>query len=200
MGNNEERVEIIGFHGTDVISCKKILGNGCSFKESKKETEWAGTGIYFFISEKDKKAYNDAHKWATDIKKIPNKNVSVIKANIRINKNKILDLREELTFEIFHEYKDSMFQKAIEVAREKKQKLKKDSINGRRLDTKAINRFCEEMRMHAVIVQRYINFKKNSKDNIEHLYDDYASSIPNCTIFCLRNQSFIIKKECIKNE
>lgn len=75
MGNNEERVEIIGFHGTDATSCKKILEKGGCFKESNKEIEWAGTGIYFFTEENEylQEAYSNARKWAVKRKNISEK-------------------------------------------------------------------------------------------------------------------------------
>ena len=196
MGNNEERVEIIGFHGTDATSCKKILEKGGYFKERNKEIEWAGTGIYFFTEENEylQEAYSNARKWAVKRKNISEKNVRIIKTHIFILKRLIFDLRLTKLQLVFQKYRDGFFKRAQEKAKNEKKELTKSQKNGKIIDTCVINKICAKYGYHAVIMQAYINFEKDCNKE-DDPYKFYQSIIPNCTIFCLRNQRYIIKKE-----
>lgn len=57
------------YHGTSIENKGEILKNK-KFYLSSGASEWAGSGIYFFIDEDDNIAVNNAKKWAEYIKDI----------------------------------------------------------------------------------------------------------------------------------
>lgn len=196
--NNSESTKIIGFHGTDAKSCKNILRKGGNFYISNREDEWAGTGVYFFIEETgyQMQAYENAYNWSKKVKKVEPNNVRVIQANMSIDSNQIFDLRKREAKKLFHAYRNLAHKKLSESAQNENRDIKKTKGNGRVIDCKTINKICAKLKFQAVIVQQYINFTKYDYDNCYN----YPSSIPNCSVLSLRNQTYITDKKEVKKE
>lgn len=84
--------QFLGYHGTSLMAANDIVKNG--FKVNKKRDDhWLGQGIYFFNED-----IEQAEKWASN--RYKNKKSAVIEADIRIPREKVLDLhtREGLKY------------------------------------------------------------------------------------------------------
>ena len=135
--------------------------------------------------------------WGEKIKRIPREKISIIKATILLDEANILDLRNEEFQQLFHEYRDKTYKKLVEGAKENNKKLKDSEKNGRIIDCTTINMLCKKMNFYAVIVRRYINFKKGED---KEFYSNYTSQSPNCSILSLRNQTYITNKEDVTHD
>lgn len=89
-------LKIVGFHGTSFDSAKEIIkGN---FEISTGDTEWIGDGAYFFIEGISKTPHEQAELWAIaqawDAKtnSYRHNEVSVIKSDIYVEEDRLLDL------------------------------------------------------------------------------------------------------------
>jgi hypothetical protein len=85
------------YHGTSKTNAKNILNRG--FNKSKGDRHWLGDGIYFFedeihayhwILEKYVKKNNNIHPY--DLRKSVFKDYKILRASIKIDKNRIFDL------------------------------------------------------------------------------------------------------------
>lgn len=66
------------YHGTHLSAAQSILSKH-HFWASESDKEWAGHGIYFFLDDDPRTAYNHAFKWAKYIRRA--ENPAVLKAN-----------------------------------------------------------------------------------------------------------------------
>ena len=71
------------YHGTSIENKDEILKNR-KFNLSSGASEWAGSGIYFFIDEDDNIAESNARKWAEYIKNIKNPYIAVVIVNLKV--------------------------------------------------------------------------------------------------------------------
>ena len=174
---------LIGYHGTSRESAKAIVKTNC-FHKSQQDNEWAGSGIYFFIDGYTcSSAANNASQYATKVKRLCD--VVVLKVDINTAGLRIFDLTnpydqqkftkcfELLWNEAFHRFGDVGL-KAVKAYRHHV------------LECRAINEICTCMGYEAVIRSDFINF--NQTCNHSHPY----STIPNCTMFCLRSDKYIL--------
>ncbi|RKS02884.1 hypothetical protein [Flavobacterium sp. 102] len=87
---------IIGFHGTSFDSAKSIVKG--DFEISKGNAEWIGDGAYFFIEGISKVPNEQAEQWAiaqawdNKINDYKYKDISVIKSEITVEDDRLLDL------------------------------------------------------------------------------------------------------------
>lgn len=185
MPNDKE--EIVAYHGTTKAAKDEIISSG-KFKKSQGDKEWAGTGIYFFIDSNCNQAINNAKSWSHYIKINEWKNVAVIEAHILINPSLVLDLRIDQAADLFHRYRNLLFEKAVQKAQANGRNYLGDQYSDvRKFDCLTFNHVCSKFGIKAVIKKEYINF-------YHHKYDGYSyksSSVPNCTIMCLRDDSLI---------
>ena len=73
---------LIGYHGTTQENANKILEEK-HFKESTKDNEWLGRGVYFFT-------FRYWAEWWVRIKKF--ENVAILKVNLEYTDEQLLDL------------------------------------------------------------------------------------------------------------
>lgn len=172
-----------GYHGTTRKSAESILETSHFFK-SDRDNEWAGSGIYFFIDGYTmSSAAENASKYAIKIKHL--RNVVVLKAEINTHELRILDLTNMVDQDHFLKCFEFLWGEAFK-------RFGDVGANAIReyshhvLECAAINKMCDDMGYDAVIRSDYINFEQTP--NHSHPY----SSIPNCTMFCLRSNAHII--------
>ena len=97
-------MKFVGYHGTSELSTKKILEG--KYNLSIGDIEWLGDGVYFFINGVSSKPDIQAEKWsiASSWDKINRKyqynNYCVLKSNIEVDDNYLLDLTNEDGIEI----------------------------------------------------------------------------------------------------
>lgn len=107
---------IIGFHGTSTDSAKEILKS--NYELSIGDNHWVGNGVYFFIEGISSKPDEQSKKWAKTqswdkkTKKLKYKFYCIIKSEISVNEENLLDLTKEDGVEIlsylFRKYEDKI--------------------------------------------------------------------------------------------
>jgi hypothetical protein len=176
------------YHGTSQEAGLKIMKEK-HFDLSCRDDEWAGTGIYYFIdlSESEEPvAYKNAKYWAKFKKHY--KPQVILKSSICIDETNLLDLHTEYYQMQFHRFRTSLFREALIRARKQGVNLKEKYLCSGKLDCETINEMCQHGKFEAVIKQVYIACLSYPNAAL----DDYPnSSVPNCTIFCLRNEHLI---------
>lgn len=175
-----------GYHGTSESARRSILKDR-RFKASCRESEWAGTGIYFFV---ENSPYDNALKWAKYIRRMYKP--AVLKANISMDSEKLFDVTIPLYQEQFQRFREAYFQKACTEAARAGKAIDQGVLKILNLDCTTFNKICDSMGFTAVKRQCYIRFCKNG------IWKDYPpSAIPNCTILCIRDETQIISiKSC----
>ncbi len=170
------------YHGTHLSAAQSILSEH-HFWASESDKEWAGHGIYFFLDDDPRTAYNHAFKWAKYIRRA--ENPAVLKATISIDADTILDLRDLGHREYFEKIRLRLFKEAKKRAVDHSILLAPNMLGRMELDCFAINYICthETPPLSAVISEVNINFYRSI---------GYPSSLyPNSTILCLRDESLI---------
>lgn len=169
------------YHGTDESAKEKILPTGY-FIKSTSDTEWAGSGIYFFV---EHGALDNAMKWAKYKKKFPRP--TVIKAKIKVDNSKLFDLTIPDNQDLFHKLRTLYFEKAQQLAKENNKRIGVVASKKMNLDCFIINQICEKFDYYAVKRTCYIRFQSRGK------WREYpASDIPNSTIVCIRDPECIV--------
>jgi len=177
-----------GYHGTSKSARQSII---CEqhFRASQKAYEWAGTGVYFFIEDLP---YDNAKKWAKYFKKIPDLNIGILEAKIKIDSQNLFDVTLSMYQEQFHRFREAYYSKACKEAKLAGKTLDDNTIKTMNLDCTTFNRICTALGFTAVKRQCYIRFLNRGP------WKDYPlSSIPNCTILCIRDESQIISIKCV---
>lgn len=84
--------KFLGYHGTSLTAAKRIIANGFEIREER-DDHWLGQGIYFFNED-----IEQAELWA--LRRYHGRKSAVIKADISIPRDKVLDLhtREGLNY------------------------------------------------------------------------------------------------------
>ena len=173
------------YHGTSIENKDEILKNRLSSGVS----EWAGSGIYFFIDEDDNIAESNARKWAEYIKNIKNRYIAVVIANLKVIDAVVLDLNDRNFRQQFHKYRQAIFNQIVLDAESKHKKIEDTVRNKMKLDCYVINKMCDYFGFNVVIRDVHINFNKKNLSKTNCSYP--SSSIPNCTIICIRNNDII---------
>ena len=89
----------------------------------------------------------------------------------------------------FHKYREAMFNQSVIDAESKHKKIEDTIINKMKFDCYVINKICDYYGFNVVIRDVHINFNKKSLSRRNCSYP--SSSIPNCTIICVRNNDII---------
>lgn len=180
-----ESIEYIGFHGTDKKSQALILKHN-HYKPSDSDNEWAGTGVYYFWDDGDEiVASRNAYKWSKYYKYF--EDPAVIRNRICVEqKDKVLNLCDTEVQRRFHQFRDKLFADALRRADRQGKMLQDLYRDPTKLDCLTINLMAEKINIDLIIKSVFINF---SKQKYGKVYT--PSSVPNCTIICLRNQELI---------
>lgn len=170
---------ITGYHGTASQNVESIKINNYRIREDK--GHWIGNGVYFFINGYGQSCIDLAEKWAiaeswdNDNKRYTYSFYSILKNDILIYKNSVLNLRNPETIELLNKYKEDL-KKEIEM------KEYRSELN----DFKVIEHLKEKYDIDIVIADVYIKF---TEERITRL----NSRIPNCTIISVSAKELINK-------
>lgn len=85
-----------GYHGTTQENANKILEQQY-FKESTKENEWLGKGVYFF-------AFKDSAKWWIQADRYKNQDTAILKAVLKYENEQFLELDDPAQLKKINEY------------------------------------------------------------------------------------------------
>ncbi len=105
-----------GYHGTSLTSAKKIVSG--DYRLSIGDNEWLGNGVYFFIDGISSKPEDQAKEWAITeswdktVQTHKYHSYAVIKSDINVNEDNILDLTKEEGVEVL-EYLINNYEKVI---------------------------------------------------------------------------------------
>ena len=176
------------YHGTSIENKGEILKNK-KFYLSSGASEWAGSGIYFFIDEDDNIAENNAKKWAEYIKDIKSQYIAIIIVNLKVINAVVLDLNDRNFQQQFHKYREAMFNQSVLDAESKHKKIEDTITNKMKFDCYVINKICDYYGFNVVIRDVHINFNQKILSRRNCSYP--SSSIPNSTIICVRSNDII---------
>lgn len=176
------------YHGISIENKGEILKNK-KFYLSSGASEWAGSGIYFFIDEDDNIAENNAKKWAEYIKDIKSQYIAIIIVNLKVINVVVLDLNDRNFQPQFHKYREAMFNQSVLDAESKHKKIEDTITNKMKFDCYVINKICDYYGFNVVIRDVHINFNKKILSRRNCSYP--SSSIPNSTIICVRSNDII---------
>lgn len=179
---------IVGYHGTTSDNAISILKNGFKISKDKYCKLYLGRGIYFYIEYKDSiswviKKYRTNHKLLPNIEDLNNE-YKIIKTEMVLNEDNILDLDKVENIKIFDEFVNSLEDKLL---KEKEYKMAKNK-NGA-----IINYLIRVNYLEGVdIVVRSI------RDKIE-ISDCYSFNDIYRKVICVKNKN-IIKSNIIKSK
>lgn len=175
-------LSIEAFHGTSLESAKEIEKS--SYRESDKEDEWLGRGIYFFvdgISDPLTNAIDWAIAQAWDNTEKINKydEFAVLKSKVEVDGDRLIDLTTQEGLRNFNGVK-SVFLKQIfkDFASDE---LKEMSVEAH--SCTMFNFIVSKINAHAVKHNLYIKNKKERRMNLK-------SNVPNTTVLCVRRENF----------
>lgn len=175
------------YHGTNVYNVQSIIENG--FKVSNNNDDRLGYGVYFFTHGISCPIKN-ALAWATNNSYNVKKNeilydaVSVLSIILNIENMKILDLTDEKDLETFNITRNKIILHHYERLRERRNFNIKKRKDFRVDDQIIMNMVCNELKIDGILANLYIKSMTQKVLELE-------SSLPNATIFCLRNKSLI---------
>jgi hypothetical protein len=182
-----EKQKVLGYHGTYAKSVDGILQS--NFKESLRNRDWLGDGVYFFVDGIGSKHPSEyALLWAIDEAiyrpdKNNHKEVVVLEANILINRNKFLDLTVEEGLKLFNEFRDEIIKRISKIG----MKPSKHDY----YDTDVLKIMKEELKIEIVKLEAYIRFGVQREHKL-------FSRVPNVTIFAVNNPTKNINRHSIK--
>ncbi len=109
-------IELMGFHGTDIISAKSIQNKG--FTISKGDEHWLGDGAYFFVKglcdpQTAAVKWAIVNAWDKKVRRNRYPTYAVLQVSITSEEERILDLREQSGVEIL-EYVRRQCQRKLE--------------------------------------------------------------------------------------
>ena len=116
-----EDICMIGHHGTNFENCNKILNS--NYQISKGDEHWLGDGVYFFVKGVSSKTIDLAEKWAIaaswDKANKTNKYTKyvVLESQIKVQRERFLDLTTEEGISILLYFLDKYFGKLKELGK-----------------------------------------------------------------------------------
>lgn len=180
-------VKIIGYHGTYPEWIDSIKEN--NFKESVNHDIWLGDGVYFFIDGISITPPSElAAQFAIDqcynkeTKAYDKEEVCVIKAAVRLNEDKSLDLTQDKGYQLFNMFRDKVISSIEFVG-------KKPVTPYRDVDVFKVMR--QELGIEFVKSNLYIKFAVQRIGRFE-------SNIPNVTVLVVNNPAKNIQKPSIQ--
>ena len=170
-------VQIEGFHGTSKINANVIIKEG--FKLSEGDNQWVGDGVYFFTDDigdgQQNAIYWAKYKaWDKKLKQYTYPFYAVIKSQIEVEEDKILDLTTHEGVEVF-EY-------IVEKCKDKLKELGKQKVY---IDGYVINFGRNELKMAISVVKTDVFIKLKPSDR------NLSRRTPNCTICAIADLSVI---------
>lgn len=172
MENDVKMIRFIGFHGTDERNVESIQQN--NFQESTGDSHWLGEAVYFFTSGVGDGVAH-ARNWAkSDAYERKYTRYAIIKADIAVNDDAILDLRLSDGLELFNLHRSYI----LTQLRRKKKEFRPN--NEKYSDGKVIEHMKQVAGIEVVVGNQYVQFGIDRREKI-------FSRVPNCTFLCVSN-------------
>lgn len=181
-------VTITGYHGTSKESANNILKYKI-YIDSNSDSEWLGTGVYFFIDDDKDKAINNAKKWAINYKKFSF--YSVIETTMLTEEEKIIDLNDPEWQDLYHQYRNARIKEIIN-------RGIRFEVDINKFECSIINPFAEKIKATIIIQDRFIKLEEFYYKNKEIRIP--KSNVANCRIACVRDRTIIDNNsiKCVK--
>ncbi len=161
----------MGYHGTNQESAESIMSS--CYNQSRGNDHWLGDGVYFFNSEKMAfewcKSEGYKHKWEA---------YAILLNQLRVKQKEILDLRNPDEADFFHSYRDLL------IERIRKGEFSVRARNRNDLDGLIFNELCSVIPYKMLILGTFVKISRDRKYR-------YFSRVPNCIIFCVRDNTCI---------
>ncbi|MCQ2096791.1 MAG: hypothetical protein MJY87_02470 [Fibrobacter sp.] len=178
-------MHFVGYHGTSRENAKDIESKSFEFPEDSgfddndpSNSLYLGRGAYFFKSGISN-PYEDAKNFAEIVKKI--KDPSVIRADIDVDDDKILNLNDLESILVFNTFK----KKVVETRKKDKRIGQGHCDDGTIVNLMVLK---ANLDYSAAIIQRNICMDPVEKDL------KFKSMVPNCIVLCVKD------KKCVSNE
>lgn len=178
--------EYIAYHGTNSENIESIKNNG--FKPSYSNSEWLGSGVYFFI-EGSFCPVTNARDWAIasawDNNKRKCRYTSYTVLMTIVSGHRALDLRIGEDLEIFEKLRKYIFDRY---------ESEKEKFHSKiHPDTFLCNSVAKSMNLDILIQNLYIKTKEQRMNRLH-------SRIPNSTVLCAKENAIIEHKHLDKIE
>lgn len=175
-------LSIEAFHGTSLESAKEIEAS--NYRESDRDDEWLGKGIYFFVDGISDPLTNAidwaiAQAWDNAEKIYKYKEFAVLKSTVEVDENRLIDLTSQEGLRNFNSAKLLLLKEIFKGFAS--EELKEMSVETH--SCKVFNFIVAKFNAHAVKHNLYINNKKGRRMNLK-------SNVPNTTVLCVRRENF----------
>ena len=178
MEKSNKTIHFEGWHGTDEALEASICSS--NFQMSEGEHHWLGSGVYFFMKGIGN-PQEHARNWVcSEAYKKKNLRYIVLKTNVQVSDDVVLDLRDEEALELFNEHRRIVLAGLRKAQRQARWK----SLDY--MDGKVIDHLKACIGIQLVIQHFYVQFLR---DRIQKI----RSRVPNCTFLCASNP-----QDCIK--
>ncbi len=175
---NHMTLSIDAFHGTSLHAAKEI--EKTSYKESNKDNDWLGRGIYFFVDGISDPLTN-ACDWAiAEAKKKDYEHFAVLRSNVEIEDDFLIDLTNQDGLAKFNIVKTKLFDR---IFKEFDSAELRKKIQVGEHDCAMFNYIASTLKAHAIKHNLYIKNKKERKLNLK-------LNVPNTTVLCVRRENF----------
>jgi hypothetical protein len=165
------------FHGTKNSSKNRILKE--NFKKSEARNDWLGSGVYFF-TEGIGCPIEHARNWCMYKKGFNENDISILKVNLHIDDNHLLDVTNYDGIEEFNSLRSELLQKHTS-------EFPSDRTFSE--DNKRIwDMVADLLDLHAVLNHLYICKIAN---NLCERSIELKSNVPNSTVLCVKKDGII---------
>jgi hypothetical protein len=175
---------IDAYHGTSEQGAVGILKDG--YNESSKEDEWLGHGVYFFVDGVSD-PFANAQEWARaqayEDGRYKYERYAVLKSEISLDEDKILDITSTEGLKAFNEAKERLFHK---IEKNFRTAFKKPDTHNCIL----FNYMLHFAEVHAVKHNLYIKTIRERKLKLR-------LNVPNTTVLCVRKENLVAKSEVL---
>lgn len=183
-----KKLTLTAFHGTSIKNKNAIVRTSFQASTKAKNQEWLGNGVYFFIEGNGLMApkgaalkWAIAESWNNKIKRYMASSVAVIEAEIELEKDVYLDLREPDNRAVYNEFRN----RAIQLIAQRKFKIDRrfEYCDGRMIDF-LIEKVLKLKPPVAVVAEFFFQFSDERKYQVN-------CRLPNCTVLTVKDPSAI---------
>ncbi|EKZ0482741.1 hypothetical protein QK084_000429 [Enterococcus faecalis] len=180
-------IKYVGFHGTDKSCFDKIKQSGFETRQNYETIPCdLGNGVYFFVKKsKHDDPCENALKYVNKYKK-KYKNRLVLKAEINLEDEKLLDLNDADNAELFSKFKENNFENIEE---ELNKYLKNKSYYRGNLDGIVIELLLKKISIEvdAILKDTYTSFDPIEEYKRSNFQNGRELCVRNCALITIKN-------------
>ncbi|QTE36970.1 hypothetical protein J3L18_28305 [Mucilaginibacter gossypii] len=178
MAIEEELVDLVGYHGTNLDLLPLIDKE--SLKISKGRVHWFGSGCYFFAEgintlpiDQIAKAWAIDQAWDGNTKSFKYSEWMILECKFKIAPSEILDLTLHEGLKLFNEFRDSLLKKLFEANK----RIKVEDYQ----DSDVFDIMKQNLDLKVIIGNVFIKYAE-----LRTLAPKLQSRVPNVTMFCVQ--------------